>query len=250
MRRNLILAAVALSGGMLAGTIPALADTYTFNATYYAVKTGSPDFYNGDAPIGISNDYVKPTLGPDGLPVYNPAYTVASGTVQPPNANYLNSSGELLYWTPGTYVKPTGSGLLTLSSTPINMFPPNSTGTNNSGYQETAVLTSSFTLAAPTTITFNVGADDMAFVYVDGNLIESLGGIHSNASAPSATLTYGAGTHNIELFYADRDITQASLSFSENGITPVNPVPEPGSFLLLGSGLLGVAGAVRRRLFA
>ena len=243
--------AAALCAGLLTAALPASADT--FHIQYFEGTTGSADFYNGNnVPIGVSNDYVLSTLGPDGLPVFNPNFT-ASGSVLAPNSAYLNSSKELLYWTlgagpSGATIKTDGSGTIALSSTSVNMFAPGTGGTD-AVYEETAILTGQFSVGGPSNVTFNVGADDMAFVYVDGQLVQSLGGIHADTSAPGNTLYYSAaGTHNVEIFYADRDVTQATLSFSETG-TPVSvtATPEPSSFVLLGSGLVGAAGAVRRR---
>ncbi len=84
---------------------------------------------------------------------------------------------------------------------------------------------------------------------MDQSLVESLGGIHGDTPAPSDTVTYGAGIHEIQIFYADRDVTQAALSFTDDGNFTVVPTttPEPGSLFLLGSGLLGIAGAARRK---
>jgi hypothetical protein len=74
-----------------------------------------------------------------------------------------------------------------------------------------------------------------------------LGGIHGETLTPTNTVDLGAGSHTIQIFYADQDEVAASLVFEDNGV-PVNVTPEPGSLALLGTGVLGIAGTVRRRM--
>lgn len=249
--------------GVVALSLPAAADT--FNVQFFEVTTAAAnsasaptnsDFFPGGVNTGtVSNNYVMSTLS-GGMPVFNTSETGAA------KANDLGAGNVLEWWTPGTYnsntVAATGTGVLTLSSTAINMFPPNSTGTNNTGSnncaptlqgncEETAILTGTFTLASAGTVPFSVSADDDAFVFVDGQLIEDLGGIHSITSGPNVSPTFSAGTHTIEIFYADQDQVAASLAFTDGGDT-VSATPEPGSLALLGTGVLGIAGTLRRRM--
>jgi len=62
----------------------------------------------------------------------------------------------------------------------------------------------------------------------------------------------GAGTHTITLAIADSgDHVLDSAVFIEAGTfsgTPTNPVPEPSTILLMGTGLLGIIGFGRKRL--
>ena len=57
----------------------------------------------------------------------------------------------------------TGTGTITLPYG-SNMYAPNSTGTNDGTYFETAVFKGAFTLSAPEAVEFALGSDDDSFV--------------------------------------------------------------------------------------
>ena len=240
--------------GTLNSALPAFADT--FSVQYFKIPGGgsNSDFHNGGSPGGTSNNFVLSALGPDGLPVYNTGATATSGAIAAPTD--VNAAGEILWWTPGqdsiiadTAADIASGGTLDVTSGGVNMYPAGQGG-SDSPDEETAILTGAFTLTTPSAVSFSVGADDDAFVYVDGQLVEDLGGIHGDTLAPTNSVNLGTGSHTIQIFYADQERTGASLSFDDNAVALVTAppaVPEPSSLALLGSGMLAVGGMVRRR---
>jgi hypothetical protein len=215
----------------------------SLNITYFTISGSDPDANN--LSFGSFNNEVQNSLGPNGLPVLNtPAYGCTSNCISslltvPSN---LDSSGEITYWDPALnpYATQTGTGILSLPiNFPTNFFPPNGTGSQDgptSGYQA-AVLSANLTVPAATNefISFSIGADDMAFAYLDAQIVCDLGGVHVLTTGTCVTPTeIGPGTHSLKVFYTDINVSKAGLQFGVNTsnvtVTPTTPdVPEPAS---------------------
>ena len=223
---------------------PVRADTVnaTLAATYYEVLngTGGPDFGGS----GFPNVAVGSSLGPNGLPV------VTAGSEGISEFNPVTE--EITWWSPAmnSAVKQTSLPGATISLPfDSNMYPPNSTGGSDSAGFETAQFGGTFTLAASSVVSFQLGSDDDSFIYVDGKLIGQNPGIHgvSNVNFDSPTLS--PGVHTLNVFFADREETGAALSLNllSSGVVITPTVPEPQSWALMATGLGFFCVLARRR---
>jgi hypothetical protein len=209
----------------------------TLSATYFEVADHSdPDFNVGSTPNVLDGSM----LGPDGFPVATAPYGV--NDVDP-------TTHQIEWWSPAldSNVVPTGTGTITLPYS-SNMFAPDSTGTDDSSFFETAFFKGDFDLAGPGTVSFTLGSDDDSFIYVDGVLIGQNPGVHAVTTVEFTSGMLAAGSHNIEVFYDDRQNVAASLSLSLDSDIIITPtVPEPATWTMMIIGVAGIGGILRRR---
>jgi len=250
--------------GMLSAFLaPIAVQAQSLDIDYYTIASNDPDADNLAG--GLFTNEVENALGPNGLPVLNipqfgctsNCYSVSGAPGFPfgtssttPNVNVNATTGEITYWSPSSnsYVTLTKATTTTLPfNVPANFFPPNGTGSGDggsNGYQA-AMLFGNINAPTTETLNFSIGSDDMAFAYIDGQLVCSDGGVHGSASVPCTTPTVSAGKHTFDLFFVDINQTQAGLTFSINstGVTTTPPASTPeidpasaasGLMLLLG----------------
>jgi hypothetical protein len=201
--RGICMAAV----GALA-LLPAAARCAELAATYFTVAAyGDPDF--GGFCCRIVTDLVQPMLGPGGAPLLNPAYRAGGGRSYV--VHDVDGNGEITWWTPGPTVTRTGTGTVALPIDTRRLFPPNGTGATNAFGYQTAVFRGVLHVPVAERVRFRVGADDAAFLYINGVLVADLGGIHERINLPAVTETLAAGDYCLTLFYADLFPYQAEL---------------------------------------
>jgi hypothetical protein len=229
-------AVVALLG------IASHASAGAFVADYFEVQnsgtnltgptTGDFGFCCSSPPATLEVIGLGSGLGPTGMPVAGPGSTVFD----------LNSANEILWWTNGADgIAATGSGPFKLGVL-NNMFAPNSTGSTDAGWFETAIVSGSMT-GDGGNAKIAVSSDDDALVYVNGLYVGGLPGVHGTESTTINLGTLAPGvTDSVEVFYADRARVGANLLV---GVS----VPEPATWamMLVGVGMIGGGLRMARR---
>lgn len=248
--RNLILPMTAAAMALA----PFAAAQVTLSVNYFTIAENDQDMQN--VINGPVTNEAQNTLGPHGLPILNtPQYGCVSAcpidTTIYPFPRDVTSGGEITWWSPalnnggagGTSdVVLTSTAQVTLPFTSLNFYPPNGTGANDLNGFQAAVFSGTLNVPTSEAVTFNVGDDDLAFVYVDGVIVCNFGGARGYVvtSCPAGTLS--AGSHTLQIFYTDLFPTHGSFSFAiatagvtgTPGITAPTPAatPAPPTILL------------------
>ncbi len=106
--------------------------------------------------------------------------------------------------------------------------------------------TGSFYVDADKVYDYQMGSDDDSWLFIDNNLELDLGGVHG-MSFDNQNVFLSKGMHKIDIFFAERHTVQSGFRLNFFSDLRPDPVPEPATMILLGSGLIGGAIVRRRR---